>query len=188
MSPETTAALFGALAGAVVGWALGFLGTLWRDKLIEASEREKLAAALLAELRENKLRFSGFIEHVLSLPEGQPLEQLLTRWSGQQYFPVYDSSTHRLGLFALDDGAAIAHAVGQFKDLMEHYGMIHDREARNSDRINVADMARNKEAVDYWTEKVNELHIKDAETLRPFLKQLKEDTDKAIGVLQKYAK
>lgn len=182
MSPETTAALIGAL----VGGAIGFLGTLARDWFAERTERKRLAAALMAELFENRSRFSDFTEKVLNLPEGQTLEELHTCWAGQKFFPVYENSTGRIGLFGPEEMATVVHTVGQFKNLIEKMNSIHDREERYSDLINNA--ATFGHVVDQLVAKRKELQIEDARELRLGLGELMRLTDEAIGLLQKYVK
>ena len=182
MNPETTA----ALVGASIGGAIGFFGTLVRDRLATIWERSNLALALRAELQENRSRFSGFADIILGLGEGEALEHMFTPWSGQQFFPVYDNSTYRLGWFRPDDAAKIVHAVGQFKNLMEHINVLHEREGRYSELITQCET--NNRPAGHWVEERRQVHVRDAERLRPVLKQLLEDADQAISALQRYVR
>lgn len=174
MNPETTAVV-AALAGAVVGAGIGFLGTLVRDKLAEADERRKLAAALLVELNGNKLRFQEYGEDLKKLEPSTPLVEIPDRWSGHNFFPVFDGSTYRLGLFKSEDAAIIVRATMQFKILAEHINSIHDRELLHA-HLDVPEHRR------------EDLRKKDAKDLVSSFQKIFEDADRAINILNRYAR
>lgn len=188
MEPGAITALTSALAGAIVGGGIGFLGTLARDKLVAREKRKRLVAALVAEVTENRLRFSGFAKEVQKLGRNEPLETLFNRWTGQHFFPVYDNSAHDLGLLDSADTVVVTHAIVSFKNLIEALNMIHESASRFSELRNQFRIVGQDERADEIEREEREVRIRDAERLRPALKQLLDDADRAIEVLQKYAK
>ena len=172
MTDTSVTGLF-TLAGVIVGGVVTYFVTRKLNRDAEESERKKLAEALLVELEANMSRLQSYRKDLEQLQPGTPLNTILDRWSGHNFFPVFDGNAHRLALFGAEDAASIVRATMQFKVITEHVNMLHDRELLHA-QLGVPEAQR------------EELRKKDADELRPAFQKLAEFTKNAVGRLQKY--
>jgi len=191
---ELVAALGGAIVGAL---AVYVLHVKVEEPERTRQETRRLAAALLAEIEENKERYwKAFGEYLHTLQAGQPLERIAYIITTQDFFSVYDNNTDKLGLFSQPDIRTIVRAMTLWKGYVESINRAHrmisefttlmHESARASLMIPGHPIAELKAAAQNAEKMRGEAQVAMATGLQQESRDLMAAVDEAIVALKKY--